>query len=196
MTMKNCEDCDNEGVGNSSGYEDSHVVLTKGRTIFISEDVTNKMASQVAALLLHYNHEDHMAPIEIFINSNGGAISGLFNIYDIMQMIEAPIKTVCIGRCYSAAAVILAAGTKGERYGMKNCRLMVHGIQAVWPIPGLDPAGSHNYHHFLKENNDNVMKILAAHTGQDLEIIRKDCLDDVWMNANDAKRYGIIDHII
>jgi ATP-dependent Clp protease protease subunit len=179
-----------------SGYEENHVMLSKSRTLFLSEDITCRLASQMAAMLLYFDNEDHDSPIEIFINSDGGDIRGLFYIYDIMQMIEAPIKTICIGRCYSAAAVILAAGTKGERYAFKNSKVMIHGVQAVFPIPGLNFTDSKNYHVFLKENNENVIKVLSQHTGQPVDKIRKDCLEDVWMNSQETKLYGLIDHII
>ena len=197
MLMKNVED-DLRSLQEmmSSGYESSHVMLTKGRTIFLAEDITDKLASQMSAMLIHFDNESHEDPIEVFIHSNGGDVSGLFNIYDVMQMIAAPIKTICIGKCYSAAAIILAAGTKGFRYGQKNCRIMTHGVQAMFPIPGLDISNSKNYKSFLEENNEMIMKILASHTGQTVDKIRNDCIADTWFSAEMAKNYGIIDHII
>ena len=90
-----------------TGYQESYVKLSKHRIIWVSEDVTDEMASELSALLLYYDNEDHEAPIEMFINSHGGAVSGLFNIYDVMQMIQAPVRTICMGRCYSAGAVLL-----------------------------------------------------------------------------------------
>jgi ATP-dependent Clp protease protease subunit len=179
-----------------TGYEASYVHLSKHRIIWVSEDVTDEMASELSALLLYYDNEDHEAPIELYINSHGGAVSGLFNIYDVMQMIQAPVRTICVGRCYSAGAVLLASGTKGERCAYKNSRVMIHGIQCVFPIPGLDVTNSKNYHQFLVENNENIMKVLAKHTGQTLERIRQDCLGDVWFNAEQALDYGIIDQIL
>lgn len=179
-----------------TGYEESYVRLSKHRIIWVSEDVTDEMASQLSALLLYYDNEDHEAPIEMYINSHGGAVSGLFNIYDVMQMIQAPVRTICIGRCYSAGAVLLASGTKNERCAYKNSRVMIHGIQCMFPIPGLDVTNSKNYHQFLVENNENIMKVLAKHTGQTVEKIRKDCLEDVWFNAEQALDYGIIDQIL
>jgi len=177
-------------------YEESYVRLSKHRIIWVSEDVTDAMAAELSALLLYYDNEDHEAPIEMYINSHGGAVSGLFNIYDVMQMIQAPVRTICIGRCYSAGAVLLSAGTKGERCAFKNSRVMIHGIQCMFPIPGLDVTNSKNYHQFLVENNENIMKVLSQHTGQPVEKIRKDCLEDVWFNAEQALEYGIIDQII
>ena len=179
-----------------AGYAETYVKLAKHRVLFISEDVSDELATELSALLLYFDHEDHEAPIEIYINSHGGAVSGLFSIYDVMQMIEAPIQTVCAGRASSAAAVMLAAGTKGKRCAFTNSRIMIHGIQCVFPIAGYDLTNNKNYHNFLLENNDSIMKILAHHTGQTLDTIKKDCKEDVWMSATKAREYGIIDLIL
>ena len=179
-----------------TGYVDTYIKLAKHRIIVVSEDITDAMAAELSALLLYFDNEDHEAVIEIYIHSNGGAATGLANIYDVMQMISAPVKTVCLGKCYSAGAVLLAAGTKGQRYAMKNSSIMIHGIQAGFPIPGHDVTSSKNYYEFLQSNNDNIMKILAHHTGHTLEKVKEDCKQDVWMDAKQALEYGLIDHII
>lgn len=179
-----------------TGYADTYVKLAKHRVIFVSEDVNDTMAAELSAMLLYFDHEDHEAMIEMYIHSNGGAATGLANIYDVMQMIKAPIKTVCIGKCYSAGAVLLAAGTKGERYAFKSASIMIHGIQCGFPIPGHDMTSSKNYYEFLMDNNDNIMKMLAYHTGHTLEKVKDDCKQDVWLNSAQALEYGLIDHII
>jgi ATP-dependent Clp protease protease subunit len=177
------------------GYIETHVKLAKHRVLFMSEDVTDVMASEMSAMLLYFDSQDHDTPIEIYLNSPGGEVSGLFNIYDVMQMIKAPIRTICAGCCYSAAAVILASGTKGERCAFPNSKIMIHGIQCAFPVLG-DIARSKNYHDFLLENNDSIMKVLAHHTEQPLDRIKKDCKEDNWMSAEEAQAYGIIDQII
>jgi ATP-dependent Clp protease protease subunit len=179
-----------------TGYEESYIKLSKHRIIWLSETITEDTASQLSALLLYYDNENHDLPIDMYINSHGGSADGLSNIYAVMQMIQSPIRTICVSRCYSAAAVLLAAGNKGERCAFKNSRVMIHGIQCLFPIPGLDVTNSKNYHEFLVENNENIMKMLAKHTGQSVDKIRQDCLEDVWMNAETARAYGIIDHIL
>jgi len=179
-----------------TGYADTYVKLAKHRIIFVSEDVSDVMAAELSAMLLYFDNEDHEEMIEMYIHSNGGAVTGLSNIYDVMQMIQAPIKTICIGKCYSAAAVLLAAGTKGQRYAFKNSSVMIHGIQFGFPIPGHDMTTSQSYYEFIDNNNDNIMKMLAHHTGHDLEKVKTDCKADVWMDAKQALEYGIIDHII
>ncbi len=179
-----------------TGYDDTYVRLAKDRIIFMPELVTKESAAQLSALLLYYDNENHDEMIELYIHSNGGDAAGLANIYDVMQMISAPVKTVCIGKCYSAGAVMLAAGTKGQRYAFRHAKIMIHGIQCAFPIPGHDIINSKNYYDFLKENNDNIMKILAHHTGHSLEKIKEDCLRDVWLDAQQALEYGIVDHIV
>lgn len=178
------------------GYADTYVKLAKNRVLFVTEDVDDVMAAQLSAMLLYFDNEDNSLPIEMYIHSNGGAVTGLANIYDVMQMIAAPIKTICIGKCYSAAAVLLAAGSPGERYAFKNSNIMIHGIQFGFPIPGHDMTSSQSYYNFINANNDNIMKMLAHHTNQPLEKIKLDCKEDLWMNAEEAQRYGLIDHII
>jgi ATP-dependent Clp protease protease subunit len=177
------------------GYIETHVKLAKHRVLFMSEDVTDVMASQLSAMLLYFDSQDHDTPIEMYLNSPGGDVSGLFHIYDVMQMIKAPIRTICAGCCYSAAAVILSAGTKGQRCAFPNSKVMIHGIQCAFPVLG-DIARSKNYHDFLQENNDSIMRVLAHHTGQPLDRIKKDCREDIWMSAEQALEYGIVDQII
>lgn len=194
--MINKLDHDHANSPSIVGYDDTYRKLAKHRIVFVSEAITDITAAQLSALLLYYDSEDHDAMIDMYIHTDGGQTTALGNIYDVMQMIQAPIKTICLGKCYSAGAVLLAAGTKGARYASKNSSIMIHGIQCGFPIPGHDMTSSKNYYDFLNDNNDNIMKILAHHTGHTLEKIKNDCLQDVWMNAEQALEYGIIDQII
>lgn len=195
MSKSNHED---HASGNPflTGYAESYVRLANDRIIFLSENVTKESAAELSAMLLYYDSQSHEDMIELYIHSNGGDASGLSNIYDVMQMISAPVKTVCIGKCYSAGAVLLAAGSKGHRYAFKHSKVMIHGIQAGFPIPGHDVTNSKNYFNFLDDNNDSIMKILAHHTGHTLEKLKQDCLRDVWLDAKQALEYGVIDHIV
>lgn len=178
------------------GYQDSYLKMTKNRAIFFSEDVSDAAAAELSALLLYYDNQDHEAPIHLHIHSNGGAISGLNNIYDVMQMVHAPIKTVLLGKCYSAGAVILAAGTKGERYALKSSNVMIHGPQFAFPVIGEDITTSKNYLEFLNDVNDLLMKMLSKHTGQPLSKLKADCSRELWLTAPEALKYGLIDHIL
>lgn len=178
------------------GYADSYIKMSKNRAIFFSEDVGDKAAADLSALMLYYDNEDHEAPIHLYIHSNGGAISGLNNIYDVMQMVHAPVKTILLGKCYSAGAVMLAAGTKGERYALRSSNVMIHGIQFAFPIAGEDMTNNKSYLEFIEDTNDLIMKMLSKHTGQPLDKLKADCSREYWMNAKAAKEYGIIDHIL
>lgn len=178
------------------GYDETYIRLANNRVIFLSENITKEVAVQLSAMLLFYDNLDHNEPIELYINSLGGDATALINIYDVMQMVQAPIKTICIGKCYSAGAIILATGSKGERYAFNNSKIMIHGIQCTFPIPGYDVTNSKNYYEFLEEHNDVVLQILAKHTEQSLEKVKSDCKQDVYMDAKQALEYGIIDHII
>ena len=180
----------------NSKYTESYVHLADSRSCFVSEIFTKKLASELTAFLMYYDNLDNTEDITIYIHSPGGDASGLAQIYDVIQMIKSPVKTVCLGKAYSAGAVLLAAGTKGKRFIMKNAHVMIHGIQCAFPISGTDLTNSKNYYSFLKENNDGIMKILADHTGHTLEKVKQDCTQDVWLDAKQALAYGLVDHII
>lgn len=193
--MKNDHDHDSK-MPYMSKYIESYIKLAKDRNIFLSENFSKDTASEMSALLFYYDSQNSEKDITIYIHSNGGDASALANIYDVIQMIQSPVKTVCIGKAYSAGAVLLAAGSKGKRYIFKNARVMIHGIQCVFPIIGHDIANSKNYYKFLNENNDNIMKILADHTGHPLSKLKDDCKRDVWLDSKQALDYGIVDHIL
>lgn len=188
--------CDCFNQNKSDKYQDTYIKLSKNRTIFLTEDVSKEIAAELSALLLYYNNLNPEAPITLYLNSNGGDSAGLTNVYDVMQLITAPVRTICLGQCYSAAAIILATGTKGQRYACKSSKIMIHGVQFAFPLPGQDMINSKNYYQFVKENNDNIMKILAIHTNHPLEKVKEDCKEDYYMDASKALAYGIIDHII
>lgn len=177
-------------------YTDSYIKLSKDRIIFLGENITKKSATDLSALLLYYDNKNSEEDIHLYIHCDGGDADGLINIYDVMRMIDSPIRTICMGKCYSAAAVILSAGSPGKRCAFKNSRVMIHGVQAGFPVPGHDIINSKNYYEFLKDNNDNILKILSKHTKQPLDKIKNDCITDMWMNARQALNYGLIDKIL
>lgn len=178
------------------GYNDVYSKMSKDRNIFLSEDITVRVAAELSALLFYYDAQDTEKQINLYIHTSGGSSSGLANIYDVMQMISAPIKTCLLGKCYSAGAFILAAGAKGKRYALRSSSVMIHGIQFAFPIINQDFTDSKNYLEFVKQENNSILEILAKHTGQTLEKIKTDCAQDYWMDAKEAKAYGIIDYII
>jgi ATP-dependent Clp protease protease subunit len=189
-----CEDT--EALSKQSKYESSYIYLTKDRTIFLKEGVTKEVASELSALMLYYDHVSKEQDIKLYIHSNGGDADGLTQIYDVMRLITAPVQTICLGKAYSAAAVLLAAGAKGKRKAYKNAKIMIHGIQFVFPVLGDDQTNSKNYFNFVKKNNDNIMKMLAYDTGKTLAEVKDDCKRDLFLDANAAKKYGLIDIIL
>ncbi len=178
------------------GYSESYVKMTKDRAIFISEDVSDRMGADMSALMLYYDNQDHDEIINVYIHTNGGASTGMANIYDVMQMVHAPVKTILVGKAYSAGAWILAAGTKGQRFALRSAKVMIHGSQFIFPIPGFDFSNSKNYLDFVNAENDAMLHVMAKHTGQPFEKVKADCQTEKWMDAKEALAYGIIDHII
>lgn len=195
MNKKNM--CQNVPVQNfSSEYSESYIKLSKHRSIFLTEVITTEVAADLSALLIYYDSINPNDEITIYIHTDGGDVLGLNNIYDVMQLISSPVKTVCIGKAYSAGAVLLSAGTPGHRFAFKNSNIMIHGIQTSFPHLGDDLSNSKILYEFLTSCNINLMKILSYHTKHPLDQIKKDCLEDKYMTAKEAKDYGIVDYII
>jgi len=192
----NQELCDSSKLSRSSKYESSYIWLSKDRVIFLKENITKELAADMTALLLYYDSFSTEDPISIYIHCNGGDADGFVQIYDVLQMMQSPISTICVGKAYSAGAVLLASGTKGMRYAFKNSRMMIHGLQGYFPIPGQDQVNSKNYMNFIKANNSNIMKILSKHTGRPLKDIKTDCSRDLFLTPSQACNYGLIDKVI
>lgn len=189
--------CKHEVIRNVfPGYEENYIKSAKERNIFLTEDVTKETGSDMVAWLLYYDNVDHEDPITLYIHSSGGDSSALVQIYDAIQMIQAPVRTICLGKAYSAGAILLAIGAEGERYAMEHSEVMIHGLQCAFPIPGFDVDNSKNYYEFLNEHNDIILKILAKHTNNPFEKVKADCQKDIYMTAKEALSYGIIDGII
>ncbi len=167
--------------------------LLKERIIFLGTPIDDTIANLVMAQLLHLESEDSDKDINLYINSPGGEITGLFAIYDTMQFIKPDIATYCMGQAASAAAVLLAAGTKGKRHALPHARILLHQ-----PYSG---AGGQASDIEIQAKEINRMRellesVLAHHTGQTVERVNKDTDRDFIMNANEAKAYGIIDEVI
>lgn len=179
-----------------SRYVECYSSLAKDRTIFVSEDITKEVASSLSALLFYYDNESESEDINLYINTNGGDASAIANIYDVMQVIKAPVKTICIGKAYSAGAIMLAAGSNGKRFITKNAGVMIHGIQCEFPANYEDQHNSQIYFDFLTKFNRIILEILAKHTGKTYDQVLEDCKKDKYMNAEEALAYRIVDKII
>lgn len=167
--------------------------LLKERIIFIGEPVDDHTANLVIAQLLFLDATDPKKEIKLYVNSPGGSVTSALAIYDTMQYTKAEVSTICVGQAASAAAVLLAAGTKGKRFSLPNARIMIH--QVMGGAEGQATDVEIRTREMLRVK-DQINKILAHHTGQSISKIEKDTDRDFFMDAEEAKKYGIIDKII
>ena len=166
--------------------------LLKERIIFIGDAIEDTMANLIIARLLFLESEDPERDIYLYINSPGGVVTAGLAIYDTMQYLKAPVSTICVGQAASMGAVLLAAGAKGKRYALPNSRIMIH--QGSGGFRGNTPDVMIQVKE-LETLVDKLMKILAKHTGQDAEKVKRDIDRDRFMSAEEAKSYGLIDEI-
>jgi len=166
--------------------------LLKDRIIFITDMIEDNMANLIIAQLLFLDSEDPEKDIHMYINSGGGVVTAGLAIYDTMQYLRSPINTVCIGQAASMAAVLLAAGAPGKRFALPNARIMIH--QGSGGFRGNTPDVMIQVKE-LETLVDKLTNILAFHTGQAADKVRKDSDRDRFMSAEDAKAYGLIDDV-
>jgi len=167
--------------------------LLKDRIIFIGGPIDDAVANLVMAQLLFLDAEDPKKDISIYINSPGGAVTAGMAIYDTIQYVKADISTICIGQAASAAAILLAAGTKGKRFALPNARVMIH--QVMGGAEGQATDVEIQTREILRVKK-TINEILARHTGKTISQIEKDSDRDFYMTAAEAKKYGIIDEVI
>lgn len=167
--------------------------LLKDRIIFLGTPVNDEIANLIIAQLLFLAHEDPDQDIKLYINSPGGVIYSGLAIYDTMQMIKPDVATFCMGFGASMGAVLLAGGAKGKRYALPNARILIHqgsgGFSGA--IPDIEVAAREALTLSAK-----CMSIIAAHTGQPFEKVKRDSDRDYYMTAPEAKEYGIIDEVL
>jgi ATP-dependent Clp protease protease subunit len=184
--------------GAAVGY-DIFSRLLKDRIIFVGGHegtVTTDSANLIIAQLLYLEAEDPQKDIYLYINSPGGMVTAGLAVYDTMQYIKPDIVTVCIGMAMSFGALLLAAGTKGKRFALPHSRIMIHqpliiGEGVSGTVTDIDIETKE-----LIKTKEELIKILAKHTGQPEEVIRRDTERNFYMSAEEAKAYGIIDEII
>jgi ATP-dependent Clp protease protease subunit len=166
--------------------------LLKERIIFLGEPIEDHVANLVIAQLLFLESEDQEKDIMLYINSPGGIVTSGLAIYDTMQYLKAPVTTICIGQAASMGAVLLAAGTNGKRYALPNSRIMLH--QGSGGFRGNTPDVEIQVKEML-HLTDRLMRILAEHSGQEFEKVKKDADRDYFMSSEEAKSYGLIDAV-
>ena len=167
--------------------------LLKERIIFLGEEVNDVSASVIVAQLLFLEADDPDKDIQLYINSPGGSVTAGMAIYDTMQYIKCDVSTVCIGMAASMGAFLLAGGKKGKRFALPNAEIMIH--QPSGGAQGQATEIQIAAEHILKIRK-KLNEILAANTGQPLEVIQRDTERDNFMSAQEALEYGLVDRII
>ena len=167
--------------------------LLKDRIIILGDEVNHVTANLIVAQLLFLEAEDPDKDIMLYINSPGGSISDGMAIYDTMQYIKPDVSTICMGMAASMGAFLLAGGTKGKRFALPNAEIMIH--QPLGGARGQATDIEIHAQHILK-TKARMNRMLSENTGQPLEKIQKDVERDYFMDALQAKEYGIIDKVI
>ena len=172
---------------------DIYSKLLSDNIVFLGTPIVDEIANIVSAQLLHLESENPEGDISIYINSPGGDINAMFAIYDTMQYIASDITTICFGQAASAAAILLAGGTKGKRLALPNARVLLHQpyTGAQGQVSDLEIAASE-----VERLKLSLETMLSEHTGQSMEKIAEDTDRDFVMTAAEAKEYGIIDEVI
>jgi ATP-dependent Clp protease protease subunit len=168
--------------------------LLRDRIIFLGSAIDDDVANLVIAQLLFLEADDPEKDIHLYVNSPGGSLTSGLAIYDTMQYVQPDIATICVGQAASMGAVLLAAGAKGKRFGLPNCRVMIHqpwisGLQGQATEVEIQAREILKLRHRLNE-------ILAHHTGRDLDPIARDTERDYYMSGSEAQDYGIIDQVV
>ena len=167
--------------------------LLKERIIFLVGRVTDQAANSIIAQMLFLSSKDQEKDIQIYINTPGGSVTAGLAIYDTMQYVKCPISTVCVGLAASMGATLLAAGAKGKRFALPNSQIMMLQVAGGVSCEAVEIEITAKQIIKIKEK---LNKILAKHTGQSLEKVERDTDRDFYLDANEAKEYGIIDEVI
>jgi ATP-dependent Clp protease protease subunit len=167
--------------------------LLKERLIFVVGPIDDYMANIVVAQMLYLESENPEKDIHLYINSPGGVVTAGLAIYDTMQFVKPDVSTICTGQAASMGAILLAGGTKGKRHCLPHARMMIHQ-----PLGGFQGQAADMEIHAreMLQVRDRLNKILAKHTGQDVQKIKHDTDRDNFMDWDEAVRYGLIDRVL
>ncbi len=182
-----------ESSGRGERAYDIYSLLLKERIIFLGTQINDQVANTIIAQLLYLSNQDPEKEIKVYINSPGGVIYAGLAIYDTMQMIPNPISTVAVGVTASFGTVILTAGTKGRRYALPHATIHMHQ-----PLGGAQGQATDiviQAEEIMRLKSD-LLDILAKHTGKDKETVEKDSDRDIYMNAQQAADYGLVDQVL
>ena len=180
-------------IGGQERAYDIYSRLLEDRIIFLGDAIDSNVANTVIAQLLYLEKSDPKAPITMYVNSPGGHVTAGLAIYDTMQHVKPDVITVCVGLAASMGSIILAGGAKWKRYALKHSEIMIHQ-----PLGGMEGQAIDikiAADHIIK-TGEVLYKILATHSGQKIDTVRKDCDRDNYMTAEDALKYGLIDKVL
>jgi ATP-dependent Clp protease protease subunit len=182
-----------EKSGREERAYDIYSRLLKDRIIFLGSGINDEVANAVVAQLLFLQSDDPKADIHVYINSPGGSVTAGMAIYDTMQFVNCDVATYCIGQAASMGAVLLTAGAKGKRYSLPNSRIMIHQ-----PLAGMQGTAEEIMIHAreFQRIKQRMNQILLKHTGHSLEKIEKDTDRDCFMTPEEAREYGLVDHVV
>ena len=167
--------------------------LLKDRIVFLGTEVNDDVANTVIAQMLFLESEDPEKDIMLYVNSPGGVITSGLAVYDTMQYIRCDVSTICMGQASSMGAVLLAAGTKTKRYCLPHARIMIHQPRggAIGPASDIEIQTKE-----ILRNREKLNELLAKHTGQPIEQVRKDTDRDHFLSAEEAVAYGLADSVL
>ena len=167
--------------------------LLKDRIIFLGEEVNDVSAGLIVSLLLFLEAEDPGKDIQLYINSPGGSVTAGMAIYDTMQYIKCDVSTICLGMAASMGAFLLAGGAKGKRFALPHSTIMIHQPSggAQGQATEIQIVADH-----IAQTKRTLNELLAANTGQPIEVVERDTDRDNYMTAEEAKAYGLIDGVV
>jgi ATP-dependent Clp protease protease subunit len=168
-------------------------LLLENRVVFLIGEITPASAARVTMQMLYLENQKKSTEIHFYVNSPGGVVDDTLAIYDTMQFISSPVSTYCMGRAYSGGSLLLTAGQKGKRFILPHAKVMVH--QPLGGITGQAEDIRIQAEQIIKDKNE-LIKIMAHHTGQTPERIRTDGERDKYFTAEEAKAYGLVDEVI
>ncbi len=167
-------------------------LLLENRIVFLQGEIHTGNANELVMKLLYLQSDNKKKDIHFYINSPGGDVIATLAIYDVMQIVNCPVATYCVGQAASGAAVLLAGGTKGKRFALPNSRVMIH--QPYGGVSG-QVSDIEIQANEIMRNRAVLNEILAQHTGKTAEVIQKDMDRDLFLTAQAAKNYGLVDEI-
>jgi len=168
-------------------------LLLENRIIFLQGEIRSDNANELVMKLLYLQSENRRKDIHFYINSPGGSVTATLAIYDTMQMLSCPVATYCVGMAASGGAILLAGGTKGKRFALPHAKIMMH---QPWGNVGGQVSDIEIQAQQILKDREMLNHILASHIGKPIEVIAKDTDRDFYLDAAEAKEYGVVDEIL